>query len=370
MALRALPAWLADHPVGWVLVRRTGVDDPATDWLFEEWQQLGAARLELGPLPNNAVTEVITDVLQASPDLDLLSLAKSAGGNPLLLVALIVGLRDEGSVAIAEGRARLLCWRPPQRVEQVLHDWVERLSSAARNLLEVAAFLDRSFDVDELAELLGWPAEQLLGPVRETVACDLLMTVGEDVLAFQHDLVRQSVAHRVPAAVRRALSSQAEVRLRPVCGSGNDVTAHAKEGRPSGATPESWGSLLPDQPSTTQRLHGGHDLREHTRALDRSGEGAGRGSSSEPASKRWEGLKDSERTVAELVVRGLSNRAVGERIFVSPHTVSFHLRRVYRKLGIASRVELTRLSIDQEREAAIKQARISATTSGAPPAKG
>ena len=60
----------------------------------------------------------------------------------------------------------------------------------------------------------------------------------------------------------------------------------------------------------------------------------------------WAGLTDSERMVAELVARGLTNREVAQRIFLSPHTVSFHLRKVYRKLGIPSRRTLGRAMAD------------------------
>ncbi len=57
----------------------------------------------------------------------------------------------------------------------------------------------------------------------------------------------------------------------------------------------------------------------------------------------WSDLTDSERTVAELVGEGLSNKQTGRRLFMSPHTVDYHLRRIYQKLGIRSRVELARL---------------------------
>ena len=57
----------------------------------------------------------------------------------------------------------------------------------------------------------------------------------------------------------------------------------------------------------------------------------------------WCDLTDSERTVAELVGRGFTNREAARRLMLSRHTVDFHLRRVFTKLAISSRVELARL---------------------------
>jgi DNA-binding CsgD family transcriptional regulator len=68
------------------------------------------------------------------------------------------------------------------------------------------------------------------------------------------------------------------------------------------------------------------------------------------AGDAWDALTGTERTVAELVAQGLTNREVAARIFLSPHTVSFHLRKVYRKLGVRSRVDLTRASIHREHD--------------------
>jgi DNA-binding CsgD family transcriptional regulator len=58
----------------------------------------------------------------------------------------------------------------------------------------------------------------------------------------------------------------------------------------------------------------------------------------------WADLTNTQRMVAELVIDGLTNRGVGAQLFLSPHTVDFHLRQIYRKLGIRSRVELARLA--------------------------
>ena len=54
-------------------------------------------------------------------------------------------------------------------------------------------------------------------------------------------------------------------------------------------------------------------------------------------------MTDAERTIAEIVACGLSNREVGRRVYLSAHTVDSHLRQIFRKLGINSRVELARI---------------------------
>jgi DNA-binding CsgD family transcriptional regulator len=62
----------------------------------------------------------------------------------------------------------------------------------------------------------------------------------------------------------------------------------------------------------------------------------------------WGGLTAAELAVVKLVADGLTNRAVAHQLFLSSHTVSMHLRHVFVKLGINSRVELTRLALDHE----------------------
>jgi DNA-binding CsgD family transcriptional regulator len=68
----------------------------------------------------------------------------------------------------------------------------------------------------------------------------------------------------------------------------------------------------------------------------------------EPETNGWAALTTSELAVARLVAEGLTNREVAERLFVSPHTVNSHLRHVFSKLGITSRVELARVARDYE----------------------
>jgi DNA-binding CsgD family transcriptional regulator len=61
----------------------------------------------------------------------------------------------------------------------------------------------------------------------------------------------------------------------------------------------------------------------------------------------WDSLTDTERSTSELVVQGLTNQQIADQLFISVHTVAFHLRQVYRKLGINSRVELARVTLQR-----------------------
>jgi two-component system nitrate/nitrite response regulator NarL len=47
------------------------------------------------------------------------------------------------------------------------------------------------------------------------------------------------------------------------------------------------------------------------------------------------------------LTKGRSNRQIAETLWLSEQTIKFHLRNVYRKLGVANRTEALRLALER-----------------------
>ncbi|MET8874776.1 helix-turn-helix transcriptional regulator [Nocardia sp. NPDC004604] len=56
-----------------------------------------------------------------------------------------------------------------------------------------------------------------------------------------------------------------------------------------------------------------------------------------------ERLTPHELSIAQLAAHGLTNREIGQRLYLSHRTVSTHLHRIFPKLGISSRGDLAAL---------------------------
>ncbi|MGW7423898.1 helix-turn-helix transcriptional regulator [Streptomyces sp. NPDC054813] len=91
----------------------------------------------------------------------------------------------------------------------------------------------------------------------------------------------------------------------------------------------------------------GHDQERVRARLRRLGVRTASVRSHTAGPRGWEDLTESERKLIPLVVEGLTNRAVADRLYVSVHTVNTHMKHIFAKLGINSRVELTRLAIER-----------------------
>ncbi|MFY1659721.1 helix-turn-helix transcriptional regulator [Micromonospora sp. WMMD1274] len=253
--------------------------------------QLPAAdvhRIRLTPLASAAQAEFVAQTVGGRPDPLLMDLCRAAAGRPAALRELLVGLEEEGLLRVDGGWATLRAARLPRRTEAHLREQVASVSTPARHLLQAAATIGVSFPLLRLARLMGIAPITMLPALEEALDSGLLDGDGER-LAFGHDLVRAAVASTLPRPVAAAL------RVEP-------------PRRPARRPPASTSRRQPERGPVD-----------------------------------WAALSPREREIAHLVGQALTNRQIANRTSISPHTVNYHLRQIFQKLGIGSRVELVAL---------------------------
>lgn len=166
----------------------------------------------------------------------------------------------------------------------------------------------------------------------------------------------EDLGHRVEAAARRLVQRNTGVRLlsaifhHVTAVLGEDVEAQrrstamlAEVRRPLlyGAAAERAG-MLSEALAVYERCGATADAGRLRRAM------VGSGAKPVVRSCDWEELSEAELRVVRLVAAGASNRRAAQELFLSPHTISSHLRHAFQKLGIRSRVELARLYAQRE----------------------
>ena len=214
-ALVTLSRRLATHRISWLLALRYGELTDASREAVGRLEAAGASEIRLGPLDEAAVVQVARDILGGEPDEAMRQVLSRADGQPFLLTELLRGLRAENLVTVDDSTAKLAAGAQlPRRLVDSVTGQLARLTAPARDAVEMASVLGHSFSLDELAGLLGRPALDLRGEVREAIAAGLLTEQG-DRLGFRHDLVREAVDASLPKAVRQSMRRTAiEVMLR------------------------------------------------------------------------------------------------------------------------------------------------------------
>ena len=55
-------------------------------------------------------------------------------------------------------------------------------------------------------------------------------------------------------------------------------------------------------------------------------------------------LTKREMEILKLVVKGYSNEKIGKELFITHHTVKFHLEKIYRKLGCHNKLQASMIA--------------------------
>lgn len=205
-ALDVLTVRLAGFPIAWLAAFRPDVsgDVQAT---ISRLVLAGAGRLDLGPLADAAVADMIADHVGGVADAGLMELADSARGTPFWLTELLIGVVEEGLITVEAGTASVRKARLPARVREPMRERLGRMSPVARRTATVASVLGRRFSYGLLAGMFDVKASVLLEPVDELLRADLLRENGES-LSFRHDILREAVLDSIPATARAALQRQ------------------------------------------------------------------------------------------------------------------------------------------------------------------
>jgi DNA-binding CsgD family transcriptional regulator len=308
---RALNAVLTQDlpcPVVWLLARRGGQGDQRVQRVFS----LGCrdvVRIQLKIMQPPQTAALIADVAHTRPSPEMLALATLAGGNRLLVVELVRGLIEEHGESIIRSHAGLDRVALPRRLRNAVLVLLRTVSMTCRRMLEVAALAGRPVSLPAVADLLGEPPGALIPPIREAIEAGVLTSKGGE-LCFTQDLTRRALLEEIPAAVRNVLGSAAAPDQLTISGPRSAGTRGAAR-RDDGAN----AAILP------------------------------RASWADPdgAASRHLRFSSTQWSIALLVAEGLTNQQIASRLFLSRHTVNYHLREIFHLLDIHSRVELAAL---------------------------
>src|SRR5581483_1435756 len=163
-----------------------------------------AARVQLGALAEQAVTDLVTTLAGGRPDAELMRLADGAAGNPLYVTELVAALARSSSLIVTEtGAAELASASAPGSLSAAIADRLDFVSGPVREVLKAAALLGMDFAVPDLAVVLGRGVAVLVPLVSATCTVGVLAESGQG-LRFRHPLIRAALYDEMPAAVRAA----------------------------------------------------------------------------------------------------------------------------------------------------------------------
>ncbi len=207
-AIEVLSTRLAHLPIAWIVALRPGEASQTLADALDRMAGDGAVRIHLRPLNLSAVKDMVSDLLGAPPDEDLLvSLNAGAQGVPFWVVELLAAAQSADRIQRAHGHA-IVQGGLTATIGGEVRERLDRLSPPARELLYAAAILGRRMNVRALQRMLHAPATALLVPLEEVLGTGILIE-DDPQLAFRHDLLREGVLGTLPATARPALERQA-----------------------------------------------------------------------------------------------------------------------------------------------------------------
>ena len=212
VTLRSLARRLTFVPVALLASLRPVPRAPDLEGLIDALLREGAARIALGPLPEEVVAQLVAELVRAQPGSSLLEQVAGAAGNPLFVGELVRALDEDGAIRVGDGRAEIQDVSLPPSLRLTILRRLSFLEDDALELLRVAASLGSTFSLRDVATVLDRSATELLQPARKALLAGVLEE-RESRLAFRHDLIREAIYEDLPEDVRSALHLEVGRRL-------------------------------------------------------------------------------------------------------------------------------------------------------------
>ena len=196
--------------------RREDTSPRLSHWLAQLERERLALELALIPLSYTEVDAMLQAIFAAPHPvpLELLgTIYTQTEGNPFFVEEMLKSLLAAGELhAVDEtwerksekGKAGGFSFLP-RSVQDAVQQRVDRLSAAAKQMLTLAAVAGRRFDFSLLQQVLHCEEDQLLPPMKELLAAQLVVEESADRFAFRHELIRQAISSELLARERRSL---------------------------------------------------------------------------------------------------------------------------------------------------------------------
>ncbi|MFJ9539835.1 helix-turn-helix transcriptional regulator [Streptomyces sp. NPDC101225] len=323
-------------------------------WSLPHWHTVRAcALLEQGALDDAAVEAEAG--LMVADELDI-TLPNPQARSVLALVEIRRG--DPARARAHLHAARTGSGTSPQRYGPWLAVASACLADAEGEHEAAAKILAESFTVHGPTRLLTLPPSHW--PVLVRIALrggD--RALGRTVTGALRGLTAEATARQIAGAVTAHAEGLLQRDRRTLASA---VTRYRETGRPAAladacedlgeleaasAGTESAISHLEEAAHWASASGARHDQERIRRHLRQLGVRTAPARAHMPGPRGWEDLTESERKLIPLVVEGFTNRAIADRLYVSVHTINTHMKHIFTKLGINSRVELTRLAIER-----------------------
>ena len=229
LTLGTLGARLADVPLALVGCLRLLPRPLELRRALEALDADGARRLTIGPLGDDAVADLVAEVVAAAPGQRLLAGVAGAGGNPLFVTELVGALLQEGGIQIADGRAEVAEMTLPPTLPLTILRRLSLLPEDTLRALRAASILGSGFTLPDLSTTTATSALELASVLAEAIRARVLEDDGER-LRFRHDLLREALYEDLPASVRLALHREAGQRLARANAPALQVAEHLARG--------------------------------------------------------------------------------------------------------------------------------------------